>query len=160
MPTPRKVAFIMNACYAVGIIRRKAYAMRKRRDNIIDEHILIRNTNGAFDKATTALHPLLASTDYHPDGLSETLRELGFIVGYRDNGDISALWYTGNDDGIRNETLQALAPFIDNDGFIIWRGVGDLRLRNEFHDGTMTTLEARTVWVKRGSPKTDTPVLQ
>lgn len=158
MPTPRKVAFIMNACYAVGIIRRKAYAMRKRRDNIIDEHILIRNTNGAFDKATTALHPLLASTDYHPDGLSETLRELGFIVGYRDNGDISALWYTDNDDDIRDGVLQALAPFIENDSFIVWRADGNTRWRNEFHDGTMTTLEARTVWVRRDSPKSDTPV--
>lgn len=135
--------------------------MRKRRNNIIDEHILIRNTHGTFDKATAALEPLLTSVDNHPDGLSETLRKLGFIVGYRDNGDIAALWYMDNDDDIRNGVLQALAPFIENDSFIVWRAAGNIRWRNEFHDGIMTTLEARTVWVKSSdehhTTTTDTP---
>ena len=119
---------------------------RKRRyDNIIDERFSI--VGAGFHDAHHALLKTFGERIMESDDLIEALRALKFTTGYRDNGDIAAIWYDGDDDETRDSTLQALSPYIDDGSFIIWRAVGGRTWRTEFVEGKMLTSRPSTVCV-------------
>ena len=119
---------------------------RKRRyDNIIDERFSI--VGAGFHDAHHALLKTFGERIMESNNLIEALHALKFTTGYRDNGDIAAIWYDGDDDETRESTLQALSPYIDDGSFIIWRARGGRTWRNEFVEGRMLTSRPSTVWV-------------
>lgn len=119
---------------------------RKRRyDNIIDERFSI--VGAGFHDAHHALRRTFGERIMESNNLIEALQALKFTTGYRDNGDIAAIWYDGDDDETRESTLQALSPYIDDGSFIIWQARGGRKWRNEFVEGRMLTSRPSTVWV-------------
>lgn len=119
---------------------------RKRRyNNIIDERFSIVGIR--FHDAYHALQKTFGERITESNNLIEALHTLKFITGRRDNGDIAAIWYDGDDDETRESTLQALSPYIEDGSFITWQAVGGRKWRNEFVEGKMLTSRPSTVWV-------------
>jgi hypothetical protein len=84
---------------------------------------------------------------YHETLLSAAaiLNELGFDVELENNGDISILAYD-NKVGDEDIFLRAIAPFANEDSYLVWRGEDGSIWRNEVVNGELVTLHANITW--------------
>lgn len=78
--------------------------------------------------------------------LVEVLEEFGLEgIETEEDGSVVGFYYdskTGNEDAL----FEALAPFIDPDGVVAWRGEGDEYWRWVFRNGKLVTQEGEIVY--------------
>lgn len=71
--------------------------------------------------------------------LEEILDALGFYCDHTDEGDLIVEGYGWNKSGQEELFLQALAPLVENGGFLVWAGEDDCIWANCFQNGEMSS---------------------
>lgn len=115
---------------------------------------------GSWGGDHDARKPRPAGLNYHPGKwfswmdadypskcttLEEVLQMVGFEVALNEKGDIVDLRYD-NKTGQEDLFLAALAPFVQADSYITWRGEEGELFRHEFNGRAMLTRESSIVW--------------
>lgn len=83
--------------------------------------------------------------------LEDVLDLVGFTVDLDDNGDIIGLSY-GNKTGAEDIFMLALAPYVEDGGYILWQGEDGDRWMWKFQDGTMLYHHVQGFTIGEGGP--------
>ena len=101
-----------------------------------------------YDKTTKSVYDILNMLGFEVEILPVIEEEVGELEPWEKGYSPQTLYIYSYSSKIGQENLflQALAPFVKEGSYIVWRGEHGERWKDAYEDGKMITYSARTVW--------------